>query len=568
VKDVINGRYQIRRKLGSGGMATVYLAHDPVLGRDVAIKIPRVDSPDGAPSAEVLDRFQAELRAIGRLNHPNIVTIYDGGQEDGLPYLVMEPVEGETLAQLIRREAPLPLDRTLMLGRQVADALAYAHRQGIVHRDVKPQNVLIDRSGRAKVTDFGIAKSGDVTRTLTGTILGTANFMAPEVAAGEPATPAADIYGLGVVLYQMLTGHVPFESDNPIAAAVRSQREDAPPPSSLAPVPAWLDATVLRALARDPEDRYAGAAELGEALGGAPAQQPSPPPRSAIFVDQRDRTIRRASPIGFQQAAAEPMPKAETPEPAPSTRRRRPPLWLLPILAIGAVALGVALAALQAPKQPNSGASAAAAASPRSAPPSGSPNLLANGSLATNGPQPAGWRLQVFEGREPVRNWRPGGPSTADREITLESSSGTDSAWISGNVNVEPGWKLDLSGFLQARGIGGGDGAALWLVCQDAAGKQTGQAISQPVSGNTNWTQVRAQGAAPAGTATCAAQLRLGAPGKLSSGVAEFSRISLTAACDSCPASPSASASASAAPVAAAAGRSEAKPKAGKEGRD
>ncbi|MBV9120543.1 MAG: serine/threonine protein kinase, partial [Chloroflexi bacterium] len=142
MRDVVGGRYQIVRRLGAGGMATVYLAHDPLLGRDVAIKVPRVD--DGA-DPETLERFQAELRTIGRLNHPNIVTIYDGGQDEGDPYLVMEPVEGESLAQLIRRDAPLPVDRAVDIARQIAEALAYAHGIGLIHRDIKPQNVLLDR---------------------------------------------------------------------------------------------------------------------------------------------------------------------------------------------------------------------------------------------------------------------------------------------------------------------------------------------------------------------------------------------------------------------------------------
>ncbi|HEY8695964.1 MAG TPA: protein kinase, partial [Chloroflexota bacterium] len=338
MKDVIGGRYEIRRKLGSGGMANVYLAHDPLLSRDVAIKVPQLDggsNADGESADEDrLARFQSELRAIGRLNHPNVVTIYDGGQDDGTPYLVMEPVEGENLAQLIHREAPLPVEKVVAIARQIAEALTYAHSQGIVHRDVKPQNVLIDKSGRAKVTDFGIAKSSDVTRTMTGTLLGTPSFMAPEVAAGEPVTPAADIYALGVVLYQMLTGHVPFESENPIAAAVRSQREDAQPPSRLLPVPAWLDTVVLHALARDPSQRYSSAAELeADLAGGADRVRWQAP----IEANQRSHdaggTVRSQTPSRQPEAAGSyqrDLPPAGRTAQSPKAKRQLPTVaWLL-----------------------------------------------------------------------------------------------------------------------------------------------------------------------------------------------------------------------------------------------
>jgi hypothetical protein len=197
---------------------------------------------------------------------------------------------------------------------------------------------------------------------------------------------------------------------------------------------------------------------------------------------------------------------------------------------LGLVAGGVGVAATHAPGQVSPTASSAAASAKASPPASGKVNLLANGGLVTNGPQPAGWRLQVFEGGTPLRQWHPGGPAANDREITLESSSGTDTAWISTDAKVDPGRALTLSGFIQTRNVpADGPGAALWIVCLGADGKETGQANSQPIRGNTAWTQVQAQGTAPAGTANCNAQLRLGAPGKATSGTAEFSRLALVA---------------------------------------
>ncbi len=529
MKDVIGGRYQVLRRLGSGGMASVYLAHDPLLGREVAIKVPRLDGDGETDDEDTLRRFDAELRAIGRLNHPNVVTIYDGGQEDGMPYLVMEPVEGDSLAQLIRREAPLQPEQAVDIARQIADALAYAHRLGIVHRDVKPQNVLIDGSGRVKVTDFGIAKSSELTQAMTGTLLGTPSFIAPEVLTGEAVTPAADIYSVGVVLYQMLTGHVPFESDNPIAAAVRSQREDASPPSEVTPLPAWLDAVVLRALARDPAERYASAEQLAKDLGAQHAPEPGVGSwESGLEETIRWRPIPRDRPgsaVAAYRSASPRSSGSRPPTPGSARQRRRPRIaWLLPVIVVGLIGLGVVFAITHTPGQ------GSATPSPKAPPPSGAPNLLTNGGLVTNGPQPSGWRLQVFEGREPVRTWHPGGPTNADREITLESASGTDSAWIGNDVSVEPGWKLTLSGFIQTQGVpGDGPGAALWIVCQGPDGKQSGQASSPAIRGSTGWSQVQAQSAVPAGSASCHAQLRLGASGRPTTGVAEFSRIALVA---------------------------------------
>jgi hypothetical protein len=531
---VIGGRYEVRRRIGSGGMATVYLAHDPLLDRDVAVKVPRLGGLDGggSPDAETLERFKAEVRAIGRLNHPNIVTVYDGGEQDGSPYLVMEPVDGESLAELIRREGPLPAERAAGIARQIAEALAYAHGLQLVHRDVKPQNILLDRSGRAKVTDFGIVKSADVTRTLTGTVLGTASFIAPEVAGGEPASAAADIYALGVVLYQMLTGHVPFEADNPITAAVRSQREDPPPPSSLAPVPDWLERVVLKALARDPRQRYQSARELADDLAAerAPAGAGAGDREPGIEETQRIPLTPQAAAVRLQgYSRAEPTRPSTRPAIAPGHsaghRRRVGIAVVLPLVVLLGIGGGFVFASTRAPGQ------AAPSAAPAEVPPAkGQTNLLTNGALVPNGNGPPnGWRLQTFGGVGPRWFFQPGGPNgTQDHELGISSSSGTDTAWVGNNVGVQPGWHLTLSGFIKTQGVPvDGPGAALQLDCQASDGKTVGQITTPPVRGDTNWTQVQAQITAPAGTSTCTPLLRLGEQGKVTTGTAEFSRVSL-----------------------------------------
>ncbi len=438
------------------------------------------------------------------------MTIYDGGEHEGQPYLVMEPVEGESLADLIRREAPLAPERSAGIACQVAEALAYAHSRGIIHRDIKPQNVLLDRAGRAKVTDFGIAKNADLTRTLAGTILGTPSYIAPEVSAGQPATAGADIYALGVLLYLMLTAHTPFESDNPIALAIRSQREDPRPPSALVPLPEWLDPVVLRALARNPEDRYAAAADVAHDL----ARQGSAPAPSLVG----GATLRL--PVS---------PAASDGSPTPARRRRRRPaiLWLLPTLVLVAAAIGLAYLSLNRPVAPRPSPTP----TPGVPPPSGAPNLLANGRLTSVGnAQPIGWQWQTFSGGEPLHFWRPGGPSGSDPELGLESGSSTDTAWVSSDVSVAPGWKLTLTGFVRTTGVAAdGSGASLQIACHLADGRPGATAASAASRGSSGWSQASAGLTAPPDTKVCQALLRLGSAGKPTTGRVEFSRISLTA---------------------------------------
>jgi eukaryotic-like serine/threonine-protein kinase len=256
VGDLIAGRYELEELVEHGGMSTVYRGRDRMLERNVALKVLH---PHFNDDAEYVERFRREARAVAQLSHPNIVTVIDRGASDGHQFIVFEYVDGENLRQLLERSGPLPVRRAVELGIQIADALAFAHTRDLVHRDVKPQNVLIDASGDAKVTDFGIARSLDVERSVTetGTVLGTSNYLSPEQAAGETVTPASDIYSLGVVLYEMLTGDVPFRGDNLVAVAMKHVTEQ--PPSLLEQrpdVPPRLALAVEHALAKDPAQRF------------------------------------------------------------------------------------------------------------------------------------------------------------------------------------------------------------------------------------------------------------------------------------------------------------------------
>jgi predicted Ser/Thr protein kinase len=276
--ELFAGRYELEELVGSGGMATVYRAHDRLLERTVALKILHEHF---ARDEDSVERFQREARAVAQLTHPNIVTVIDRGEEDGRPYIVFEYVEGENLKQLLAREGPLPVPNAIDLALQVARALEAAHERGVVHRDVKPQNVLLAEEGRAKVTDFGIARARDTDGlTITGTILGTSDYIAPEQAQGEPTGEPGDVYSLGVVLFELLTGEVPYEAENPVAVAMRHVHDPVPSVQERRPdVPPRVDAIVRRALAKDPLERFASMsdliAELETARHGEPASDDS-----------------------------------------------------------------------------------------------------------------------------------------------------------------------------------------------------------------------------------------------------------------------------------------------------
>ncbi len=264
--DILGERYAPSALLGGGGMAKVFLARDRVLGRDVALKILREQY---AEDTEFVERFRREAKSVASLNHPNVVQVYDQGRSgDGRYYIAMEYVPGGTLGDRIDVEVTLDPGESARLASQVAGALQAAHGRGIVHRDVKPQNVLLTAAGEAKVADFGIARAASATSlSLTSLVLGTARYMSPEQALGEPVGPASDLYSLGVVLYEMLTGEAPFEAESLVAIAMKHVNEPPRPPRGLNPnVPEEMDALVMGLLAKRPEDRYASAAELAEDL--------------------------------------------------------------------------------------------------------------------------------------------------------------------------------------------------------------------------------------------------------------------------------------------------------------
>jgi eukaryotic-like serine/threonine-protein kinase len=253
--ETIGGRYELEQLCGTGGMSSVWRAHDRLLERKVAVKVLHERYGE---DEEYLERFRREARAVARLSHPNIVTVIDRGEDEGRQFIVFEFVDGENLKQLVERRGPLPVGEAARIGLEVARGLAFAHEQGLVHRDVKPQNVLLNGDGRAKVTDFGIARSLDVERgvTQTGAVLGTSNYIAPEQASGERVDEQSDVYSLGCVLFELLTGHVPFSGDNFVAVAMKHLHEAAPSVLERRPdTPAALAGAIEGALAKDPGDR-------------------------------------------------------------------------------------------------------------------------------------------------------------------------------------------------------------------------------------------------------------------------------------------------------------------------
>jgi beta-lactam-binding protein with PASTA domain/predicted Ser/Thr protein kinase len=261
---IIDGRYRVASRLGSGGMADVYLAQDQLLGRDVAVKVLHHHF---AEDLEFVERFRREASSAAALSHPNIVAIFDRGEWNGTYYIAMEYVAGRTLKAIVREQGALEEAAAIEIVVQILRAARFAHRRGVIHRDLKPHNVILDEDGRARVTDFGIARAGASDMTLTGSIMGTAQYLSPEQAQGHTVSASSDLYSVGVILYELLTGVVPFEGETAVAIAFKQVSAEPYPPSTIRPgLPASLDAIVLRALAKDPAQRYASADELIAAL--------------------------------------------------------------------------------------------------------------------------------------------------------------------------------------------------------------------------------------------------------------------------------------------------------------
>jgi serine/threonine-protein kinase len=300
---LVAGRYRLLGRVGSGGMADVWCAEDTMLDRRVALKFLHERF---AQDDQFVERFRREASSAAGLQHPNVVGVFDRGTYDGTHYIAMEYVEGASLKDLIERG--LSVSEAVEIVRQVLAGAKYAHSHRIVHRDLKPQNVLVDGEGRARVTDFGIARAGASEITQTGSVLGTAQYLSPEQAQGLPVTAASDIYSVGVLLYEALTGQVPFEGDSPVTVALKQVSERPRPPSELNPqVSRALDAVVLKALAKDPANRFASAEEFERALDAAEAD-----PAAGSFGD----TASYAA-----VAAAAGAPPAEPPEEEPPPAR-------------------------------------------------------------------------------------------------------------------------------------------------------------------------------------------------------------------------------------------------------
>ena len=342
---VLGGRYRLVSPIARGGMATVWVADDPVLSRRVAVKILRSDlaADDGTRV-----RFRHEAIAAARLSHPNIVATYDTGDDDGVAYIVMELIEGPTLRHLIDEQGGLPVADVIRIGKQVADALDAAHRAGLVHRDVKPANVLVPPSGPVKVTDFGIAKAAgadDLTRT--GTVMGTARYLAPEQVNGRPTDPRTDVYALGLLMYEALCGHPPFGGDTEIATAMARLTTSAPAVRAERPeVSQAVDDVIHRCLARQPSARFGSAAAVRDALDRARLDPTGAIPRPVLPPTAPAAAGGGAAGAALPAAHTGPTHPQPLPAPVatvPARRRRRRFTWLWVLLVVlVAIAGGVA----------------------------------------------------------------------------------------------------------------------------------------------------------------------------------------------------------------------------------
>jgi eukaryotic-like serine/threonine-protein kinase len=327
---LVDTRYRILNRIGSGGMADVYLAEDTHLGRQVALKVLHRRF---AQDQEFVERFRREAKSVAGLSHPNVVGVFDRGDHEGTYYIAMEHLPGRTLKEIVEAEAPLAQERAIDLGEQILQGAGYAHRHGVIHRDFKPHNVIVDQDGRAKVTDFGIARAGASEMTETGSIMGTAQYLSPEQAQGHAVAAASDLYSIGVMLYEMLAGRLPFEGESAVSVALKHLSEPPPPLSQFRPdVHPALEAVVMAALAKDPAQRWQSAEELAQGLEAARSQ-------IEAGIDGAEG-LAAVAPVALPAPPPETIPAANGDGAAPPVagpprrRRRRWPWFTLGLLAL------------------------------------------------------------------------------------------------------------------------------------------------------------------------------------------------------------------------------------------
>ncbi len=320
---VVDGRYKIVGRIGSGGMADVYSAEDTHLGRQIALKVLHRRF---AQDAEFVERFRREAKSAASLSHPNVVGIFDRGDHEGTYYIAMERLTGRTLKDVITQEAPLSQERAIDLGVQVLQAAGFAHRHGVIHRDFKPHNVIVDEADHAKVTDFGIARAGASEMTETGSIMGTAQYLSPEQAQGHAVTAASDLYSIGVMLYEMLGGRLPFDGDSAVSIALKHLNEPPAPLSTLRPdIDPALESVVMAALAKDPAARWQSAEDFAGALEAARAH----------MLDGGSN----GQSTGAWAAVAALPPDGDPDAQEPARRRKRWPWVVLALLLLAMVAV-------------------------------------------------------------------------------------------------------------------------------------------------------------------------------------------------------------------------------------
>jgi beta-lactam-binding protein with PASTA domain len=329
---VVDGRYRIMERIGTGGMADVYCAHDEHLGRDIALKMLHRRF---AQDQEFVERFRREASAAAGLQHPNVVGVFDRGRYDGTYYIAMEYLRGRTLKQLITQEAPLDQIRALDITVQILRAAGAGHRRGVIHRDFKPQNVIVDDEDRVKVTDFGIARAGASEMTETGSIMGTAQYLSPEQAQGHAVTAASDLYSIGVMLYEMLAGRLPFDGDSAVSIALKHLSEPPPPLAQLRPgLSPAIESVVMAALAKDPAVRWQSADEFAAALEAVRS-----PTAAGVNGGQDTAVFAPLPPPPLEPTDGAPPPPPPALPPPEERRRRRWPMVLIGLLALALAAM-------------------------------------------------------------------------------------------------------------------------------------------------------------------------------------------------------------------------------------